>query len=304
MPLPLPCLPAPSGSRLTSFRIPQLHNPPLLPSPRAAHALVSNGHLLEGPWGQTDGPRVLEPLRTVGVQLVGKGLVCGGCLSLYDRVGSPSPLGWFGRKVRCLGRWEEAGQARGTGVLPGEGEVGQTGSSEQRPSQGHGFGLGRGWGSAFPSARHRDQWGFRLMGRKGSSLCLGLVTPEHLAPLPRPPFPRWPSRGGAWMGRGAGAKAPRVPSFSVFGAAQRKMFSRWEAPLHGSREPQGADLPAPSRSPQPCSGPQAAWPLSFWPPSGDTSWLCPLRQGVGDESANRGPPLGREAPGRGRRSRM
>lgn len=209
---------------------------------------------------------------------MGKGLVCGGCLSLYDRVGSPSPLGWFGRKVRCLGRWEEAGQARGTGGLPGEGEVGQAGSSKRRPSQGHGFGLGRGWGSAFPSARHGDQLGFRLMGWKGS-LCLGLVTPEHLTPLPRPPFPRWPSRGGAWMGREAGAKAPRVPSFSVFGAAQRKMFSRWEAPLHGSREPQGADLPAPSRSPQPCSGPQAAWPLSFWPPSGDASWLCPTLAG-------------------------
>lgn len=71
------------------------------------------------------------------------------------------------------------------------------------------------------------------------------------------------------MGPGSWGKgAPHVPRFSVFGAAQRKMFSRWEAPLHGSREPQGADLPAPSWSPRPCSGPQVAWPLSFWPPSG------------------------------------
>ena len=177
MPLPLPCLPAPSGSRLTSFRIPQLHDPPLLPSPRAAHALVPNGHLLEGPWGQTDGPRVLEPLRTVGVRLVWKGLVCGGCLSLYDPVGSPSPLGWFGRKVRCLGRWEEAGQARGTRGLPGEGGVGQARSSGQRPSQGHGFGLGRGWGSAFPSARHGDQLGFRQMARRG--LCVWAWRPQN-----------------------------------------------------------------------------------------------------------------------------
>lgn len=36
-------------------------------------------------------------------------------LSPYDRVGLPSPLGSFGRKVRCLGRWEEADQARGIG---------------------------------------------------------------------------------------------------------------------------------------------------------------------------------------------
>ena len=71
------------------------------------------------------------------------------------------------------------------------------------------------------------------------------------------------------MGPGSWGKgAPHVPRFSVFGAAQRKMFSRWEAPLHGSREPQGADLPALSRSPRPCSGPQVAWPLSFRPPSG------------------------------------
>ena len=53
----------------------------------------------------------------------------GGIVSLYDQVGSPSPLGWFGRrKVWCLGRWGEAGQARGTGVSPGEGGEGQAGS--------------------------------------------------------------------------------------------------------------------------------------------------------------------------------
>ena len=170
MPLPLPCLPAPSGSRLTSFRIPQLHDPPLLPSPRAAHALIPTGHLLEGPWGQTDGPRVLEPLRTVGVRLVGKGLVCGGVFLFIIEWVRQAPWAGLGGKVRCLGRWEEAGQARGTRGLPGEGGVGQARSSGQRPSQGHGFGLGRGWGSAFPSARHGDQLGFRQMAGRG--LCV------------------------------------------------------------------------------------------------------------------------------------
>ena len=36
-------------------------------------------------------------------------------LSLSDQVGSPSPLGWFGRKVRFLEvlGWGEDGQAQG-----------------------------------------------------------------------------------------------------------------------------------------------------------------------------------------------
>lgn len=45
-------------------------------------------------------------------------------LSLYDQVGSPSPSGWFGRKVRFL---EVAGGWPGPGVAR-EGAEGQAGS--------------------------------------------------------------------------------------------------------------------------------------------------------------------------------
>lgn len=42
-------------------------------------------------------------------------------------------------------------------------------------------------GEIFPSARHGGgQWGIRWMGQEGS-LCLGLVTLEHLTPFLRPP---------------------------------------------------------------------------------------------------------------------
>lgn len=42
-------------------------------------------------------------------------------------------------------------------------------------------------GEIFPSARHGGgQWGLRWMGQEGS-LCLGLVTLEHLTPFLRPP---------------------------------------------------------------------------------------------------------------------
>lgn len=124
-----------------------------------------------------------------------------------------------------------------------------------------------GMGVGIPQHQAWRPAGIQTDGRKGA-LCLGLVIPEHLTPFPGPS-----SRDGhpgeeAWMGPGSGGKgAPHVPRFSVFGAAQRKMFSRWEAPLHGSREPQGADLPAPSQSPRP-----------FWTTGGLAPLLATQRQ--------------------------
>lgn len=158
-------------------------------------------------------------------------------------------------------------------------------------------------GKVFPSARRGGgRLGLRWIGWEGS-LCSGLVTREHLPPPPGLPHPRWPSWEGVGMGPGSrGWGGTRAPQLSVFGAAQRKTFSRWEVPHMATGDPLGAEPPLPqTEAPDP---PPGLMPTvgARRPGSDATPGLCPTSAG-GDESANRGPPLGWEAPGRGR-SRM
>lgn len=127
--------------------------------------------------------------------------------------------------------------------------------------------------------------GLRRMGREGS-LCLGLVTLEHLTPPPRLPTQDGHPGVEAWMGPGSwGEGTPGGPRFSVFGAAQRKMFSRWEAPYKAAGSPEALTLPAPSQSPLPCPGTcglHPAWPsLLLAAQLRCTSQLCPTLAGGG-----------------------
>lgn len=127
------------------------------------------------------------------------------------------------------------------------------------------------------------QWGLRWMGREGS-LCLGLVTLEHLTLPPRPPTQDGqPGMGWEW-GWGAGVGGTRCPQLSVFGAAQRKSLSRWEVPYAAA------------------GGPEVLAPPSIRTPTSSriavllgallqcTSPAVPTLGG--DKSANRSPPLG------------
>lgn len=73
--LPYPAYPHPKVPGGEASGHPSCTTHPLLPSQRAAQALVPQQLPRGGgPWGQTDGPRVLECLWTMGGGLVGKGL--------------------------------------------------------------------------------------------------------------------------------------------------------------------------------------------------------------------------------------
>lgn len=144
-----------------------------------------------------DGPRVLEPLWTMGGGSRGRDLD----LSLYDQVGSPSPSGWFGRKVRFLevgGGWPGPGGSKRRSRGPGWEQM------RRSPAQGNSFGLGPGsWWGVFLSARHG---GWRPPGGSGGwagrGLCLGLVTLEHLTLPPSPPTQDGHPGVGVGMGLG------------------------------------------------------------------------------------------------------
>lgn len=103
--------------------------------PESSRALVPKGHPVEGPWGQTDRPRVLRRPPTTG------GGWQGGP-SLHDQVGSPSLSGWLGRKVRFLG---------GGGRLARLGAV-------RWPSPGPWLGPELGWGRGEEDAPQRQAW--------------------------------------------------------------------------------------------------------------------------------------------------
>lgn len=170
-----------------------------------------------------------------------------------------------------------------------------------------------GWGVAvgkvFPRARRGGgQLGLRWMGWEGS-LCSGLVTLEHLTPPPRAPTQDGHPGVGVGMGPGSrGWGAPGVPSLVFLERLNGKHLADRRSPTWPQGTPQGANPPLPRpEPPQPSSGSARMWPpglLSWWGPSCDAPpWLRPTSAGE-DESANRGPPLGWEAPGRGCRSRM
>lgn len=88
------------------------------------------------------------------------------------------------------------------------------------------------------------------MGQEGS-LCLGLVTLEHLTLPPRPPTQDGhPGVQGEGWGWGAGVGGTRYPQLSVFGAAQRKTLSRWEVPYAAAGGPEALAPPS-TRTPTP-----------------------------------------------------
>lgn len=173
-----------------------------------------------GPWGQTDGPRVLECLWTMGGGLVGKGL------SLMVEFAKPLGLVWEESPVsgEVGGGWPGLGyreRARRARLGADEAEA-QPRAMALAQARGWG-GLG---GEGLPQGQAlRRPAGTQMDGMGGD-------------PPSQAPHPRWPS----WGGGGDGAREPglggtRCPQLSVFGAAQRKTFSRWEVPHMATGDP-------------------------------------------------------------------
>lgn len=133
-----------------------------------------------------------------------------------------------------------------------------------------------------PSARHGGRLGLRWVGWGGVP-GFGPSDPRTPAQGPhrRTPTPDGHPGGGAG-GLGAGLGGTRCLQLSVFGAAQRKMLSRWDVPDWAT----GAPLPEPPpRRMGGCTQPSL---FSFRAPSRDAPpRLCPTSRG--DQSANRGP---------------
>lgn len=229
-----------------------------------------------------DGPRVPGPLWAMG-----GGVGEGTWIFLFMINGPAKPLGLV---------WEKSPVSGSGGGWPGRGEQeaaprARLGADETRsPAQGHSLGLspGRGVGCGVGCIPQRQAWrleaarGLRWTGWEGS-LCLGLVTLEHLTLLPSPPPPRWPPWGGG--GNGAGE-----PGWGVPGVPSLVFLER----LNGKCLADGGPLC--SRRGQRCWHPlhQSPHPVRDCSPSGGllqrTSPAVPALGG--DKSANRSPPLG------------
>ena len=128
-------------------------------------------------------------------------------------------------------------------------------------------------------------------------------TPNTLsqAPLPKMAIP---GRRHGW-GRGAGVKGhPMSPGLVFLERLNGKCLADGRPPYMAAGSPKAPTCPPSAGAPGPVLDHRWPGPSPSGHPAGDASWLCPTSAGMGDESANRGPPLGREAPGRGCRSRM
>lgn len=199
-----------------------------------------------GPWGQTDGPRALGSLWTMGGGLVGTGL------SLYGRVGLPSPLGWFGRKVQFLGRWERlarpGARERGRRARLGAGDV-EALPRAMALAQAGGGGLR--WGRFSPGPGMEEaSWAWDGMGGAPVS---GPGDPGTPNTPSQAPHPRWPSRAGGGVGPGSrGWGAPGVPSLVFLERLNGKRLADGGVPYMATGDPPQAPAPpSPGQNPPP-----------------------------------------------------
>lgn len=125
-------------------------------------------------------------------------------------------------------------------------------------------------------------------------------TPSQ-APLPKMTIL---GRRHGW-GRGAGVKGhPVSPGLVFLERLNGKCLADGRPTYMAAGSPKAPTSSTPARAPGPVLDHRRPGPSPSGHPAATPPGCAPLQRGVGDESANRGPPLGREAPGRGCRSRM